>query len=273
MIARGNLNARVADKEYEIRYCATSGLYFQSWVMDDDELAKWYSSPAGDEFFGEKIAEQKLHWFAHQAEEILVLRQICQSARPTVLDFGCNWGKWASMALAFGCDVYGVEVNRNAAAFCRKRGIQIIDQDQLDQFPFDYVNADQVLEHVSDPIGLGRRLAGCLKPSGILKVSTPGNSRLPKILRKAQHEADNAVVNAETLDSLYPLEHVNLFSNSSLKIFGEKIGLERCRAPVLTWLGAGQLWNIPRQLNRNLIVPFKRWLGKGTYLWFKKARG
>ncbi|MBI2949787.1 MAG: class I SAM-dependent methyltransferase [Verrucomicrobia bacterium] len=270
LIARGKLAELVADKHYEIRHCAASGLHFQTWVMEDGELAGWYSPPTGDEFFQSEIAKQRLHWFAHMTEEILVFRQLCPEKWPAVLDFGCNWGKWGSVALAHGCDVFAVEVNRSAAEYCARRGIKIIAFDQLDELRFDFINVDQVMEHLSEPLSVAQKLAACLKPGGFLKMSTPDNPRLPRILAAAQRTGDNGVLNAKTLDSLAPLEHVNLFTRAALESLGQKAGLRVYRLPLIKWLGAGQLWNVPRQLNRNLVTPFKRWLGRGTYVWFQK---
>lgn len=273
MLSRGNLAEVVADQPYEIRRCAASGLHFQTWVMEDHELASWYSSTPSDESFLREIANQKLHWFAHMTEEILVFRQLCPEKRPVVLDFGCNWGKWASMALAHGCEVYAVEVNAAAAGFCARRGIQILTFDQLGEGRFDFINVDQVMEHLSHPLSVARKLAACLKPGGFLKMSTPDNPRLPRILAAAQRTGDHQVLNARTLDSLAPLEHVNLFTRAALENLGRTAGLCVYRPPLIKWLGAGQLWNIPRQLNRNVVTPFKRWLGGGTYVWFQRSPG
>ena len=267
---RAGLADAVADKPYEIRYCVESDFYFQAWVMSTDELGSWYSPPADPSFFMAEIGKQKLHWFAHQTEEILVLRQLCPAQVPVVLDFGCNWGKWASMALAHGCEVYGVDVNRAAAEFCSSRGIKMISFEEMRGLQFDFINVDQVLEHLSEPLLVARHLAACVKIGGFLKFSTPNNPKLPQQLRAAQQSGDDSVLDVRTLDSLLPLEHVNLFHDRSLKILARQIGLQPYRLPFFKWLGAGQLWNVPRQLNRNLVVPFKRWRGNTTYQWFQK---
>ena len=102
-----SLAAQLADKRYEIRFSTASGLHFQTWVLDDSELAGLYSPPVDEKFFRTEIGNQKLVWFAHMTEEILVLRQIVPAKVPVELDFGCNWGKWASMALAFGSSCHG----------------------------------------------------------------------------------------------------------------------------------------------------------------------
>jgi SAM-dependent methyltransferase len=270
---RCGLTAKLVDKLFEVRFCAASGLYFQTWVMDDIELAGLYSPPVHEQFFLEQIRQQQLHWFAHMTEEVLVLRQMIAAKTPVVLDFGCNWGKWASMALAHGCDVYGVEVNRDAAAFCATRGIKMVSQAELGRDRFDFINADQVMEHLTDPLGVAQLLASSLKPGGFMKLSTPDNPRLARQLRAAQASGSNAVLESGTVDSLLPLVHVNLFDNASLRLLGQRVGLRAMRLPLLKWLGAGQLWNLPRQLNRNLVVPLKRWSGKGSYVWLTKDGG
>lgn len=270
MLAASGFASRLGDRAYEVRGCAGCDLHFQTWVLEDSELASWYSPPADDATFLAEIGRQKLHWFAHMVEEVLLVRQLCARPRPVVLDFGCNWGKWASVALALGCEVQAVEVNEAAAAFCERRGIRRVFEHQLAEATFDFINVDQVLEHLSDPLGVTQRLAGALRPGGFLKLSTPGNPRLPRRLAAAQASGDCRVLDPKALDALAPLEHVNLFTARSLQGLAGRVGLERYRIPLLKSLGAGQLWNLPRQLNRNLVVPFKRWFNRSTYQWFRK---
>lgn len=270
MIAASGLGGKLDGCDYEVRACTACELHFQTWVMSDDELEHWYSPPRDDDSFMQEIGSQKLHWFAHQTEEILVLRQVCGARTPRVLDFGCNLGKWASMALAHGCEVYGVDVNHDAARFCAGRGIQMVSLEEARALGFDFINVDQVVEHLSAPLEITRALAGCLKPGGLIKLSTPHNPALPIKLRASGHD-DNRVLEAGTLDALLPLMHVNLFTPDSLRTLASGAGLREFRQPFLTWLGAGQMWNLPRQLNRNLTVPFKRWRGRGTYLWFESG--
>lgn len=268
---RCRLTDKLAQTPYEIRFCPTSGLHFQTWVMDESELAGLYSPPADEKSFMEQIGKYKLHWFAHMTEEILVMRQMIAATTPVVLDFGCNWGKWASMALAHGCDTYGLDVNRDAAAFCASRGIKMLAPDQLGVNRFDFINVDQVMEHLTDPLAVARTLAAALKPGGFIKLGTPDNPRLPQQLRAAQADGSNTILDAKAIDSLYPLEHVNLFNHASLRLLGERAGLREAKLPFFKWLGAGQLWNIPRQLNRNLTTPWKRMMGRGPYIWLQKT--
>jgi SAM-dependent methyltransferase len=261
-----------ADQDYRIRRCASCELCFQEWVLEDDEAARWYAANPATTDYEREIGAQKLHWFAHMIEEVLVLRQVLTASPPAVLDFGSNWGKWASAALALGCRVDAVEINPSAAAFCARRGIRLTTLAELRQEAYDFINVDQVAEHLSDPLSVVRRLAFSLKPGGIMKLSTPDNARLPGLLARAQQTGELSVLDPAVLDPLAPLEHVNLFNHRSLKRLAAAAGLDPFRIPLLLSLGAGQLWNLPRQLNRNLVTPFKRWLGRRSYQWFRKPR-
>ena len=267
----GDVAQMLAGKSYEIRRSPASNLYFQTWVMESHELARWYSPSTSDDFFLGEIAKQKIYWFAHMTEEILVMRQMIPTPRPVVLDFGCNWGKWASMALAHGCDVYAVEINRAASDFCAGRGIKLVSLEALAGLRFDFINVDQVMEHLTDPLGIAQLLAAAIKPGGFMKLGTPDNPKLPHLLRAAQSSGNNSILDSKKLDSLAPLNHVNLFNNDSLRQLGDRVGLRAVRLPFFKWMGAGQLWNIPRQFNRNFNTPWKRWRMRGPYVWLQKS--
>ena len=268
---RAKAEDELTGRDFEVRYSATSKLHFQTWVMADDEVAQLYSPTMTSDFIFGQIAAEKLHSFAHVAEEILVMRQMVRMKTPVVLDFGCGWGKWGTMALAFGCRVYGFDVNRDAVAFCGGRGITMISLQDLPALNFDFINVDQVMEHVSDPLGITRLLAGSLKPGGFIKISTPADERLPYLLRRGQQFGDDSVLEPDRIASLTPLEHVNLFTNFALRLLGERAGLRPVPLPFFKLLGAGQLWNLPRQINRNLLTPWKRWRIRGPYVWLQKA--
>ena len=45
--------------------------------------------------------------------------------------------------------------------------------DQVTKFEYDFINTEQVLEHVVDPYSVINLLASLLKDNGILKISVP----------------------------------------------------------------------------------------------------
>jgi hypothetical protein len=72
------------------------------------------------------------------------------------------------------------------------------------------------------------------------------------------------------IDVLSPTIHLNLFDAPSLARLGREAGLVPFRPPFLKALGSGQLWDRPRQWNRNVRLAWKYSRGAGTRMWFRR---
>lgn len=93
----------------------------------------------------------------------------------TVLDFGCGDGKFLDRLQDRGWHTYGVEPSVDVA-FLRHSRLDVLPQDGR----FDFVLLHHVLEHVIDPLGLLRELAGATRLGGVLFVSVPWLDTLPQ---------------------------------------------------------------------------------------------
>jgi cyclopropane-fatty-acyl-phospholipid synthase len=91
---------------------------------------------------------------AQEAKLALIANKLELEAGMRVLDIGCGWGGAAQfVAEKLGCDVVGVTVSREQAAFARERcaglpvDIRLQDYRELDE-PFDRVYSIGMFEHV-----------------------------------------------------------------------------------------------------------------------------
>jgi SAM-dependent methyltransferase len=146
-----------------------------------------------------------------------------------VLDFAMGWGNWAMMAKAFGCDVYGSELSPQRIAHAQRSGIKIISWDQIPLHEFDFINTDQVLEHVADPAGTLAHLKRALKPDGVIRVCVPDGRQIVSKLSAPVWTADKA--SPDSLNAVAPLEHINCFTNKSLRRLGEMVALRQTVIP------------------------------------------
>ncbi len=129
----------------------------------------------------------------------------------SVLDVGCFTGEFLCSMQSEGCDVYGVEYQKEAAEIANKKlPGKIINADILedDFFPpqneFDIITLLGVLEHVADPVSLIERVTAWLKKDGLLMIQTPNSSSiLARFMRKYW-------------PPYAPIEHIHLFSHKSL---------------------------------------------------------
>jgi len=198
------------------------------------------------------------------AEEILLVLELLQR-RPgeiTVLDFGMGWGRWPRFAAAFGCRAFGVELGDPQVEFARRQGVEVLALEELPDAMFDFVNCEQVFEHLVEPHITLARLSRSLAGGGWLKINVPSGDRIAGLLRDPDWLAARG--SRRSLNPVAPLEHLNCFTRRALDVLGERSGLRR-QAPGATKQYAATigLWP-PKRLARAIARPPLRRLAPGA---------
>ncbi|MCX7865954.1 class I SAM-dependent methyltransferase [Limisphaera sp. VF-2] len=134
-----------------------------------------------------------------------------------LLDVGCGSGMHLARMQQLGWSVEGVEVDPQAAAVARARGVPVrsgtLQQQHYPDRSFDAVFSAHVLEHVHDPVDLLRECARILKPDGTLVILTPNIDSL------GHRQFGAAWLNLD------PPRHLYLFSPRTLRRAAERAGL------------------------------------------------
>lgn len=95
----------------------------------------------------------------------------------TLLDIGCGNGAFLARAKEMGWTVAGCDPDAKAVAMCRQLNLDVIQGDafavSLDGQRFDVVTLSHVIEHVSEPLVLVRRIHELLRPRGVLWMALP----------------------------------------------------------------------------------------------------
>jgi 2-polyprenyl-3-methyl-5-hydroxy-6-metoxy-1,4-benzoquinol methylase len=124
-----------------------------------------------------------------------------------LLDLGMGWGQWANMAKGFGGQVFVAEISEERKLMAKEMGLGVTDINNTD-LKFDFVNLDQVLEHLANPEEVIKKISSLMCTKGIIKIEVPnGKDQIKSLLNKNWKPKK---------DSLHPLEHINSFSPSSL---------------------------------------------------------
>lgn len=90
------------------------------------------------------------------------------SAGVQVLDLGCGRGEWLELLQSIGANPIGVDLNESAIALCRKKGLNVEQDDffhyleQQEDCSLDGITAIQVIEHLT-PVQLLRLTQLCYR--------------------------------------------------------------------------------------------------------------
>ncbi len=162
--------------------CATCGIVFTHPLPTEGQLEAFYASGEGWE---ERISGDHPSRDAglakkqkrHDRQLALLASHLDGSAGRRSLDFGCGQGAWLDALQAAGWETTGIEPGPGQRRIAGRRHRMI---DALPAEPeFDLIVSNHVFEHLRDPMGTIRTLAGALRPGGHVLLSVPDLSRLP----------------------------------------------------------------------------------------------
>ena len=166
---------------FTLRACETCGHRFVAADFSEAELSSMYSRyyPRGLLRLADFRPYVEAGGFAAwlHGERASAFRWVPRDVR--VLDIGCGFGETLAYHQARGCDAHGVEADDNIARVAEHFGLNarvgLFDPTNYDTESFDYVTADQVIEHVRSPVQFLSGVATVLRRGGVAILSTPNS--------------------------------------------------------------------------------------------------
>lgn len=253
---------------YILCECARCGLIFQRDIPNDFLMERLYEHWIDPVATRERHrTEDDLSYYAEHAQDVMqiiaFLDRIPSSL--SILDFGMGWGEWAYMAKAFGCVVSGAELSSERREHSRSNGIPIVDWDEIPERQFDLINADQVFEHIAEPLATLRHLKTGLATGGLLKISVPRPQEIERRLKTMDWGA--AKDSNDSLNAVAPLEHINCFRRRSLEAMADRAGMELVSIPVAVQYRNLTDWTGIGKTAKQLIRPiYRSWLKRGNVI-------
>ena len=163
--------------------CAACGLVYVDRRVHEDDLGQVY----GEAYFRSSDS-QELGYDDYVGERANLGRTFGRRVRGIeralgrsggrLLDIGCATGFFLDVARSRGFDVQGLEVSAYAARLAREElGLDVhlgpLRGFPTPELPFDVVTLWDVIEHSLEPLQDLRRVAGLLRPGGLLVLATP----------------------------------------------------------------------------------------------------
>nr|WP_321228510.1 class I SAM-dependent methyltransferase [uncultured Psychroserpens sp.] len=224
-------HAYLKDALYLLNLCKDCDLVFQEQIPNDNLMYKLYEEWIDAKIVIKDQEKYPLWYYEKYAKEVINLISYFKVEPNNLkfLDFGMGWGKWCLMTKAFGCQVYGLELSKARIDYATSNGIQVLTNTDLKNHTFDFINTDQVFEHIPNPMESLKELLKCLKPNGIIKISVPNGNNIEEVLQKMDWKAPKGHVNS--VNVIAPLEHINCFKTKTIITMAELCGLEEIDIP------------------------------------------
>jgi 2-polyprenyl-3-methyl-5-hydroxy-6-metoxy-1,4-benzoquinol methylase len=257
---------------YVLYECKKCGLIYQAEIPNEFLMEKLYGHWLDPEISvaAKAMSRRDLNYHVNDAGEVMMLIAYFggNPSRLHFLDHGMGWGSWALMAKAFGCHAYGTEISQTKLEYCSSQGIEVIQWQDLEKHKFDFINTEQLFEHISEPLATLRQLKKALKPNGLIKISVPDGTDTKRRLKVGDWTAVKYSKNS--LNAISPLEHVNCFSRTTVIKMAEIAGLKEVRIALtlqyIYWVN----WKPIKPLIYTMLRPFRlNVLRKGTNLFFR----
>lgn len=257
-------------EKYTLVECVSCGMIFQKSIPGSELMKKLYEVWINPEiakrdenrsqnidFYSDYTLEffQILSYFKKNPDEI------------QVFDFGMGWSKWLFMARAFGCIPYGSELSTERIGYAKTHGINVLNWDQIPDYSFDFINTEQVFEHIPEPLETLIHLKQSLKPGGLLKVSVPYSGDIDERLKIMNWYAKKGT--KESLNAVAPLEHINCFRRDSILAMGKIAGLSEVQFSLQNQYKYYFGWGLSKKSIIRMLRPvFRNVLKRENYVLF-----
>lgn len=230
-----DVRAELGDQAFDLVACAACGLAYHRLIPAESALAqlygRWIDAAQVARFeTAHTLKRADPHFQGVQRLKTLMrLRHLTQGQREAdaplrLMDFGCGDGEMLAAAQVLGIEAIGIDISATRADAARGAGAVVLpDLSAFEAHGGGKVHAvvlSQVLEHVSEPLGLLRALARHLVPGGVLFVAVPDCSGL------------SVPRDFAAFHQLQPLEHLNAFTPRTLRETVMRAGFTPLRRPM-----------------------------------------
>jgi SAM-dependent methyltransferase len=246
----------IAGGRYIVSECLACNLLFQQQQPTDELLATVYSK-----WINYDAASSRHHYrrggkLEQYNAEFIVLKLWSKEKQLKVFDYGMGYGQWLESAYVHGHEPFGYDYDVHRSS--RPNAVYTtLDKEEITEHQFDFINSEQVFEHLAEPLETLQMLAKALRPGGLIRISVP-TGLLTKGKVHQNMELDFSKKPKKVpMDPLEPLQHLNCYAGRSTEIMAAQAGLQPWFPPLSWLIGSKQDWSSLKKVAYNLLQPTK----------------
>lgn len=182
LISQNKHGRHLLDSEdtFDVFSCLECGcIFLEKLDIDGEYYKKYYESGYYENTTGSLFSKllNLLSGFLVYRKQKLILTSLKKSDGISILDIGCGAGGFLLKLDAKKFIKSGVEINQEGVAICRKSGLEIYDRNLMDidfkDKKFDAITMWHVLEHLSHPVEMLKKIYTILSDDGVLIFEVP----------------------------------------------------------------------------------------------------
>lgn len=153
-----------------------------------------------------------------------------------VLDFGSGWGEWAVFSNEYGFETFGCEIDDFKIKYSNKNNLKLLDIDNIKEKSINFINTEQVFEHLEDPIKYIKLFEKIVTNNGVVRISVPNGIKIKKNIK---YNYNWLVKNKSSNNSLNPIwlfEHINCYTPKSIIYMMENNGFRQIKLSFFKYL-------------------------------------
>lgn len=211
------LKKKIGDKNFILKRCSYCEFIWQENVPKKSFLKQIYDHIIDPEESFKKSKKIKMSQKKIFENEITFIQNFHKKKNLNILDFGAGWGTWLLEIRKQCPNIFAVELSSSRKRFLKSKEIKLVNFEKPGIYKnfFHFVRLEQVLEHIVNLDKIILDLKKILKKGGILSIGVPDGKK----------EIKHNVISIKK-GPVQPLEHLNCFSNKSLKLFFKKNGFK-----------------------------------------------
>lgn len=241
----GYFNGILGEMLYEVAECNSCHFVYLTEVLNDTGMGMLYNDWLDKDLLKEYYST--IPYSLYEETMLKVLRKFFyKKSQVNIMDFGAGYGNFCAISAKIGFTTYAFDLSEDKNDHIKNMGVTIINN--LDNYIgfFDFIYVNQVFEHVSEPGSILEKLQLCLKNTGYIYVAVPDSTDAKKILKANG-------LSKSFFKLLSPHQHINAFTNNTLRLLGENSGLK-----------ALSMWDFLTMFSRSLNLTELKFLIKKT---------
>ncbi len=209
------------NEEFVISKCEECGFIFQNNILNEFGMSLLYGIWINEDklISHRKDNSKNPEIYKYYKNTMAVVKAVLKRNDIKIIDYGAGTAEVYNAVHQLGFDITALEYSEKRVSWLQENGYKVVHNREIKNNKYDLVIMNQVLEHIPDPKEVLRNVYEILSNNGLMIISTPDCRNVENFIKKGN-------LDIRLFEYLSPHQHINAFTNKSLKGICDIIGFK-----------------------------------------------